>query len=167
MTDVSPQPARGAAPPLDSRGEVDVTAAITAFARLEQSNTAVIKLVASQLGLGVTDVRALVFLVTAADVTPKMVSEHLDLSTGATTSLVDRLDTAGYVERRDHPTDRRSTVIALAPLGEKAVSDVASVYRLAFREAIDPHYLEFLTIAMQSLSDSLRVRACSGLDEVL
>lgn len=167
MTDVSPQPERGSTPPRDDDGRVDVTAAVRAFSRLEQSNTAVIKLVAAQLGLGVTDIRALVFLAGAADVTPKMVTEHIDLSTGATTSLIDRLDAAGYVRRSDHPTDRRSTVLELAPRGEKAIADVAAVYRAAFREAVDPHYLEFFAIALHSLADSLRVRAGSGLDEVL
>lgn len=166
MTDVSPQPERGSTPPRDDDGRVDVTAAVRAFSRLEQSNTAVIKLVAAQLGLGVTDIRALVFLASTDEVTPKMVTEYVDLSTGATTSLIDRLDSGGYVRRVAHPTDRRSTVLELAPRGEKAIADVAQVYRLAFREAIDPHFLEFYATVTNALADSLRNRASTGLDEL-
>lgn len=166
MTDVSPQPAPGPSPTLDAGGQVDVTAAISAFGRLEQSNTAVIKLVASQLGLGVTDIRALVYLSSHTEVTPKSLTEHVDLSTGATTSLIDRLDTAGYVRRVAHPTDRRSTLLELAPLGRTAVADVTQFYRVAFREALDPRFLDFVAAALNSLSDSLRNRSGSGLDDV-
>jgi DNA-binding MarR family transcriptional regulator len=39
------------------------------------------------------------------------------MSSGAVTALVDRLEGAGYVERRPNPRDRRSSVVFIRPEG--------------------------------------------------
>jgi DNA-binding MarR family transcriptional regulator len=46
-------------------------------------------------------------------VSPHELAEHLRISTASTTKLIDRLATAGHVERHPHPTDRRSRVVVL------------------------------------------------------
>jgi len=47
--------------------------------------------------------------------TPHEVAEHLGISTAATTVLLDRLMTAGHVERRPHPTDGRRKIVVPTP----------------------------------------------------
>lgn len=90
-----------------------------------------------QLQMGTTDIRALFFISEADDMaTPKQVAEFLELSTGATTSLVDRLVNAGTLLREAHPTDRRSVVLVLTDDGRAAVAKVSDVYRCALARVI-------------------------------
>lgn len=58
------------------------------------------------------DLRALVAILQAEDdgvpLTPSRLREHLGLSSGGTSVVIDRLERAGHVARvRDHPTDNR------------------------------------------------------------
>ncbi|WP_394553968.1 MarR family winged helix-turn-helix transcriptional regulator [Agromyces sp. MMS24-JH15] len=67
--------------------------------------------------LNSTDMRALRFLIAAhnqgAVVTPGQLSEHLAISTAATTKMLDRLEAGHHVLRAPHPTDRRSLAITV------------------------------------------------------
>jgi DNA-binding MarR family transcriptional regulator len=45
---------------------------------------------------------------------PSQIAGLLDLSSGGATAMVQRLERAGHVTRRPHPTDRRSTLIELS-----------------------------------------------------
>ncbi len=66
--------------------------------------------------LGVTDVemQALVHLAEQEALSPSAIGALCDLSSGGATALVQRLEQAGHVTRRPHPTDRRSTLIRLS-----------------------------------------------------
>jgi DNA-binding MarR family transcriptional regulator len=76
-----------------------------------------------------TDALALMHLVQAAQredfLTPTRLARLLKVSSAAITKLIDRLVSAGQVERRPNPGDRRGTV--LVPVGS-AVEDVAQAY---------------------------------------
>jgi DNA-binding MarR family transcriptional regulator len=67
--------------------------------------------------LGVTDVEmvALGHLAEQGELSPSAIGVLLDLSSGGATALVQRLERSGHVTRHPHPTDRRSTLIALSP----------------------------------------------------
>lgn len=103
------------------------------------------------LDMGATDIRALAFLSsTEGDSTPKQVAEFLELSTGATTSLVDRLVGAGTLVREPHPTDRRSVILRLTPEGYDAVASLADVYRCALARVIpESSYAEMSTLFLE------------------
>lgn len=66
---------------------------------------------AAWLGLHATDALALVEILTAEDggvpLSPARLAERVGLSSGATTTLVNRLEAAGYVVRSREHTDRR------------------------------------------------------------
>ena len=68
-------------------------------------------------GRGQTDSRALDLISQAqrdgVPLTPKQLTLQLRISTASTTILLDRLAQAGLVERRPHPTDRRSLTVHL------------------------------------------------------
>jgi DNA-binding MarR family transcriptional regulator len=51
---------------------------------------------------------------------PSELASELELSSGAMTSRLDRLEQAGYVRRRPDPDDRRGVVIELTPEGRAA-----------------------------------------------
>lgn len=57
-------------------------------------------------GLSETELDALEHLV-ESPTTPSELARLLDISTAASTGVVDRLERRGHVERRKHPTDRR------------------------------------------------------------
>ncbi|GAA2702024.1 MarR family transcriptional regulator [Actinoplanes palleronii] len=57
-------------------------------------------------GLTETELDALDHLVESPS-TPSELARLLDVSTAASTGVVDRLERRGHVERRKHPTDRR------------------------------------------------------------
>jgi len=165
MTDASPQPPAGR-PPLDADGELDVTVVFEAYQSLKQQGDRVQRLVADYYGIGTTDLRCLNFIAHDHDTTPKRAAEFLELSTGATTSLVDRLESGGYVTRQPHPSDRRSVLLELAPAGREAVDQIDDFYRRAFRDAVDPNHLDFLASAMRAIGDSLTRTAAEGDDDV-
>ncbi|HXG26058.1 MAG TPA: MarR family transcriptional regulator [Candidatus Binatia bacterium] len=66
---------------------------------------------AARLGLNVTDLRALELVVGNPGITPGGLAERSGLTSGAVTGVVDRLERAGYLERRPDPADRRSVTI--------------------------------------------------------
>lgn len=72
---------------------------------------------ASRHGVGTQDIRALSRIAEGEHVTPKALAESLDLTTGSVTSLVDKLEGAGLVERTPHPHDRRSLQLELTTAG--------------------------------------------------
>ena len=49
-------------------------------------------------------------------------SAALAITVGAASKLVDRLERNGLAVRSPHPTDRRSSVIALTPTGRSALA---------------------------------------------
>lgn len=69
--------------------------------------------------LNETDMRALHYLIVCANrnlvATPGGIAHHLDVSTAATTKLLDRLEKGGHITRAPHPTDRRALRISITP----------------------------------------------------
>jgi DNA-binding MarR family transcriptional regulator len=57
------------------------------------------------------------------------VRRSLRLSPSTLTSLADRLERDGYLERRRHPTDRRTVVLVLTAAGRRAYAAEKEFYR--------------------------------------
>jgi DNA-binding MarR family transcriptional regulator len=70
---------------------------------------------ARRLGLTDTEVLAVQHLARAGELTPGQLGSLLQLSSGGTTGLIQRLQRAGHVTRHAHPRDRRSAVVRLTP----------------------------------------------------
>lgn len=84
--------------------------------------------------------------------TPGALASELELSTGAMTSRLDRLERERYVRRVPDPEDRRSVVVELTPEGRAAWDRAAGVQ--ARREAF---FASALSKAQQrQLNDLLR-----------
>ena len=101
--------------PLENASHID--AVLGEYQLLQMRNSHVSATVASALGIGASDLRALLFISSSEEVTPKQVGSFLELTSGAVTNLIDRMDTAGLVHRVSNPNDRRSVVLELAPEG--------------------------------------------------
>jgi DNA-binding MarR family transcriptional regulator len=95
---------------------MDVLGALRRFRRADESMR---RRVSADLGVNPLDLRALRLLIAGErashPLSPGDLSTHLEISTAATTKLVDRLVTSGHVERTPHPHDRRSVVLRPTP----------------------------------------------------
>jgi DNA-binding MarR family transcriptional regulator len=143
------------APADHGEGTPDMNPVLRAFQSLLGRHAHVRSMVASTLGIGVSDLRALLFISGAEDTTPKQVGAYLELTSGAVTNLVDRMTDAGLVSRMPHPNDRRSVVLVLAPEGVEAVSRVTDLYGRAFASAVSPAELPAVADILNSLGESL------------
>ncbi|PKU24702.1 MarR family winged helix-turn-helix transcriptional regulator [Telmatospirillum siberiense] len=56
--------------------------------------------------------------------TPTELYGVLMISSGGMTSRIDRLERAGLIERRRHPTDRRGTLVALTADGRRLIDEL-------------------------------------------
>jgi DNA-binding MarR family transcriptional regulator len=83
------------------------------------------------------------------------VRRSLRLTPSTLTSLADRLERDGYIERRRHPTDRRTVVLALTPTGERAF------------EAEKEFYRHLIDDSLQSLDAGARAHVLAALGGML
>jgi DNA-binding MarR family transcriptional regulator len=75
-----------------------------------------------KLGVNVTDMECLGYLLSKRISTPTELAKYTGLSSGATTAMLDRLEKGGFIERRPNPDDRRGTLIVLAKSGADRVA---------------------------------------------
>ncbi len=71
--------------------------------------------VAAKVGLNTTDLECLDIIQTGDLVSAGEIARKTGLTTGAVTSLLDRLEKAGYVKRQADPNDRRRVLIVIQP----------------------------------------------------
>jgi DNA-binding MarR family transcriptional regulator len=90
--------------------------------------------------LGLTDVEMLVLVHVREQGTlaPSKIATLLDLSSGGATAMVQRLERAGHVTRRAHPTDRRSTLIELSAPTVKRLDDAQAAFADGLERTIAP-----------------------------
>jgi DNA-binding MarR family transcriptional regulator len=68
-------------------------------------------LAADRFGLNRTDLRALDLIASAGSLAPTALARGLGYTTGGVTTVIDRLEAAGYVRREPDPADRRRLVL--------------------------------------------------------
>lgn len=73
------------------------------------------KYVARSLSVNDTDLSAMEHLMTEGPLSPSDLARRLDISTAATTVVVDRLSALGHVHREPHAHDRRKVVVVPSP----------------------------------------------------
>jgi DNA-binding MarR family transcriptional regulator len=97
------------------------------------------------LGINRSDARAIDVIDQKGRITAGRLAQELRMSTGAVTTLVDRLERAGFARRVPDPTDRRRVLIEVTPV----VSDNA--------EKIYGTYADVLPAYADWTEDELRV----------
>ncbi|WP_326550267.1 MarR family transcriptional regulator [Micromonospora sp. NBC_01813] len=71
--------------------------------------------IAQRLGLTVSDLECLDYLADTGPATAGQIAERTNLTTGAVTSMLRRLQQAGYVRAERDPADRRRVIVTLRP----------------------------------------------------
>jgi DNA-binding MarR family transcriptional regulator len=88
-------------------------------------------------GLAISDMTALGYLHNLGDMGQTQLAEHLGLTTSSTTTLVDRLASAGHVVRRSHPDDRRRVIVSITPEGHDFVRHTRALFSRALDRVPD------------------------------
>jgi DNA-binding MarR family transcriptional regulator len=89
---------------------------------------------ASGAGISATDLDALEHLEADGPLTQRQLGDRLSLTSGAVTMLVDRLQQAGWVTRRAHPSDRRYVVVELSATAIERTPPGLAAYHARLRE---------------------------------
>jgi DNA-binding MarR family transcriptional regulator len=110
--------------------EPDVTAGLQRFGLARDRLRAVL---ASTAGISPADLDALEHLEADGPLTQRQLGERLALTSGAVTMLVDRLERAGWVRRRPHPTDRRYVLVELAEAAAARTPPALAEYHARIR----------------------------------
>jgi DNA-binding MarR family transcriptional regulator len=106
---------------------------------------------AQRFGVNRTDLRALDLIGWAGPISPTALADALGMSTGATSSVLDRLEAAGYARREPDPDHRRRTLVRQTPRAKEVAEAIfAPVIRgtlsqaAAYPEAALTSIAEFL-----------------------
>jgi MarR family transcriptional regulator, organic hydroperoxide resistance regulator len=81
---------------------------------------------AASYGLGITDMKALQIVLREGPQTAGQLASRLRLTTGAVTSVLDRLERQSLIIRNPHPRDRRKIIVSP---NTEALSDGDNVYQ--------------------------------------
>lgn len=113
---------------------------MAALGRLRDAEQRVSEASQKYMKLGRTDMRALHYLIVARHsgtiATPGAIATHLKISSASTTKLLDRLESAGHIERAPHPSDRRALAITITnETHEAAVETVGRLQSKRFHAA--------------------------------
>lgn len=104
-----------------------VTVTLHAVRRFRRADQEMRRRMAAQMGMNVSDLQALQFVIAAelhgTVATPKDLSRDLGISTASTTKMLDRLTASGHLERRPHPSDRRALVLHATDHAHREVRD--------------------------------------------
>ncbi len=118
---------------------------------------------ADELGIGPTDVVALSYLHLSPSITPSEIGPAMNLTSGSVTSLLNRLERAGFVARHENPDDRRSVLVKPTPGGRHATQwlferiDELVAATLSGRSELDcPSLIDFLQAFAAGLAASTK-----------
>ena len=90
--------------------------------------------------------------------TPTALFEAAMMSSGGMTARIDRLEKAGLVERRPHPTDRRATLVRLTDKGFDLIESIMPSHEETARDILAP-----LSLDEQKTLNALLARLIGGL----
>ena len=111
--------------------------------------------IGKQLGLNTTDFEGLDLIFYRGAVTPSELSRYTGLSSGSTTTMIDRLEKSGLVNRQRNPHDRRGTLVVI---DKEAVCKIGPLFTSA-RVAQQRLLASYSTKELEVLSDYFKKSA--------
>ena len=159
MNKLTDQPTASAKRPASAErpaiSEDELVKLLSAYHFLEGQNFRMETRLSAQLGLGIPDMRVLLFLDATCDATPKDVGAKVEQTSGSITALLDRLENSGHMVRRPHPTDRRRLTLHLTESGHNVVDSIQGAYRNAFTDELSSDEISSATQTLRALGRSL------------
>jgi DNA-binding MarR family transcriptional regulator len=111
------------------------------------------------LGIAVTDGECLDFLLEAGTATAGQIAAQTNLSTGAVTAMIRRLERRGYVSSERDPADRRRVLVHAVPENLLASADIYRRFVQLSQHltaGYSDHELDFLTKHYTNMSTIYR-----------
>ncbi|GDY30829.1 MarR family winged helix-turn-helix transcriptional regulator [Gandjariella thermophila] len=107
--------------------------------------------IADRFGLNSTDLKALDLARGEPNLTAGRLAEITGLSTSAVTALLDRLERAGFVERRRDPADRRRVFVVSTGRHEEELTRIFGLMSERMRDVLRRYDDERLAVAVDFL----------------
>jgi DNA-binding MarR family transcriptional regulator len=108
--------------------------------------------VADALGLNRTDMRCLDALEREGSLPAGRLAEALGLTSGAVTTVLDRLERSGYARRVSDPADRRRVLVELTPRAQ----EIAGRFYKAHQEVAEQLYQRYTRAQLELLLQFVR-----------
>lgn len=142
-----------------------ITRLMKSMARVRDTEEALSKASQKFMQLSETEMRAIHYLIVAANqntvVTPGAIAQHLGITSASTTKLLDRLERDEHIVRSAHPTDRRSLSISVTPETHAVARDTVGrmhATRFTVAAALKPAEREIVIGFLDDISDHLTIR---------
>lgn len=90
-------------------------------------------------------------LLEAGPMAPSDLAQALGLTRGSVTTLLDRLESRGFVERIAHPTDRRGLLVKLKPAVFKEMAGIYRSFGVSLVELAEEYGQATTTLLAQQL----------------
>ncbi|SDQ20574.1 DNA-binding transcriptional regulator, MarR family [Curtobacterium sp. UNCCL20] len=144
-------------------GTTDAADMLTAFDAVVRANASFVRQLSARAGVHENALRALVLVSDTGYSTPTEVAGFLGLTSGAVTNMIDRMTSAGLLERAPNPNDRRGSLLRLLPDGESVVEDYRQRYTAVLR-AVDSAHGGDLVAVLGELATGLYGSAGEAMD---
>ena len=118
--------------------------------------------VADAIGLNRTDMRCLDVIQREGPVPAGRLADETGLTTGAITTVLDRLERAGFARRTRDPADRRRVLVELAPEASGGAGDYYGEH-MALGERLFRRYSEEQIGLLLTLNSRLRTSCATSL----
>ncbi|MFZ9036015.1 MAG: MarR family winged helix-turn-helix transcriptional regulator [Francisellaceae bacterium] len=113
---------------------------------------------AKSLGLNVLDRRALIHIYYRPELTQVELSQHLEIEAQNLIRVLDRLVDLGFIEKSQHPKDRRAKCLKVTVKGKKTLDELNQKVAVHYDEIftnIDDETQKTLVFTLETLKDNL------------
>ena len=115
------------------------------------------QVVADYLGLNRTDTRCLDIIERLDGVSAGRLASEAGLSTGAVTTVLDRLERAGYARRVQDPGDRRRVLVELTPAGRRELQELYAPLTDATMRQLEGYTTDEVSLVRDFMRDNRRL----------
>jgi DNA-binding MarR family transcriptional regulator len=126
--------------------------------QMESTETALFhQSAAAKLDLGITDLKAISTLVQEGPMTAGQLAQRLNLTTGAVTNVINRLEQRNFAQRTPDAEDRRKVIISV---NQKKLATSDNVYRSmgdAFEKLLETYSTQELEFLVQYLQATIEM----------
>jgi DNA-binding MarR family transcriptional regulator len=115
------------------------------------------QVVADYLGLNRTDTRCLDIIERLDGVSAGRLASEAGLSTGAVTTVLDRLERAGYARRVQDPGDRRRVLVELTPAARRELQQLYAPLTNATMRQLEGYTTDEVSLVRDFMRDNRRL----------